>query len=342
MSMATTPAAFRVARRWVVAGLAALALAGCATGGGGGADPLPSWNDGANKQAILKFVGDVTREGASTFVAPAERIAVFDNDGTLWIEQPMYTQLVFMFDWVKANAASHPEWRDNAVFKALAANDRQALAAMSERELLGFLFSAQGGISAEAYDAAARDWLGRTRDPKFNRLYTELVYQPQLELLSYLRSKGFKTFIVSGGSVEFMRPWSDRVYGVPPNQVVGTQTAMQYPAQGGPTLMRESKIDFIDDGPGKPVGIYQHIGQRPILAFGNSDGDLQMLQYTMAGGGARLALIVHHDDAVREYAYDRDSKVGRLDKLWDEAVAKGWNVVSMRRDWKEIFPPQKN
>jgi phosphoserine phosphatase len=342
MSIATTPVAFRVARRWVVAGLAALALTGCTSVGGGGADPLPSWNDGANKQAILKFVGDVTREGASTFVAPAERIAVFDNDGTLWVEQPMYTQVVFMFDWVKANAARHPEWRDNAVFKALAANDRQALAAMSERELLGFLFTAQGGISAEAYDAAARDWLGRTRDARFNRLYTELVYQPQLELLSYLRSKGFKTFIVSGGSVEFMRPWTDRVYGIPPEQVVGTQTAMQYPAQGGPTLMREAKIDFVDDGPGKPVGIYQHIGRRPILAFGNSDGDLQMLQYTMAGGAARMALIVHHDDAEREFAYDRESKVGRLDKAWDEAVAKGWNVVSMRRDWKQIFPPLKN
>jgi hypothetical protein len=247
-----------------------------------------------------------------------------------------------MLDWVKANAAQHPEWRDNAVFKALAANDRQALAAMGERELLGFLFTAQGGISGEAYDAAASDWLARTRDPRFKRLYTELVYQPQLELLSYLRSKGFKTFIVSGGSVEFMRPWSDRVYGIPPEQVVGTQTTMQYPVQGGPTLMREGKIDFIDDGPGKPVGIYQHIGRRPILAFGNSDGDLQMLQYTMAGGGARMALLVHHDDAEREYAYDRDSKVGRLDKAWDEAVAKGWNVVSMRRDWKQIFPSQKN
>jgi phosphoglycolate phosphatase-like HAD superfamily hydrolase len=342
MSIATTPAALPVARRWFLTGLAALALVGCATSGGGGADPLPSWNDGVNKQALLKFVADVTREGSSTFVAPAERIAVFDNDGTLWVEQPMYTQIVFMLDWVKANAAAHPEWRDNAVFKALAANDRQALAAMGERELLGFLFTAQGGISAEAYDVAASDWLARTRDPRFKRLYTELVYQPQLELLSYLRSKGFKTFIVSGGSVEFMRPWTDRVYGIPPEQVVGTQTAMLYPAQAGPTLMREGKINFIDDGPGKPVGIFQHIGRRPILAFGNSDGDLQMLQYTMAGGGARMALIVHHDDAEREYAYDRESKVGHLDKAWDEAVAKGWNVVSMRRDWKEIFPPQKN
>ena len=343
MSIATTRAAFRVARRWVLAGLAALALAGCASVGGGGADPLPSWNDGANKQAILKFVGDVTREGAFTFVAPAERIAVFDNDGTLWVEQPMYTQIVFMLDWVKANAAAHPEWRDNAVFKALAANDRQALAAMGERELLGFLFSAQGGISAEAYDVAASDWLARTRDPRFKRLYTELVYQPQLELLSYLRSKGFKTFIVSGGSVEFMRPWTERVYGIPPEQVIGSQNAMRYELAGSkPSLMREPKIDFIDDGPGKPVGIYKHIGRRPILAFGNSDGDWQMLQYTMAGSGARLALIVHHDDAEREVAYDRQSKIGRLDQAWDDALAKGWNVVSMKRDWKQILEPPRN
>jgi len=328
-------------RRWLAA-LAALSLTGCASFGGS-SDPLPSWNDGANKRAILKFVGDVTREGAPTFVPPAERVAVFDNDGTLWVEQPMYTQMVFVLDWLKANAAQHPEWRDNAVFKALAANDSQALHALSERELLGFIFSAQGGLSDEAYDAAVRDWLTRARHPKFNRPYTELVYQPQLELLSYLRSKGFKTFIVSGGSVEFMRPWSERVYGIPPEQVVGTQNAMRFEQQGGQlVLMREPKIDFVDDGPGKPVGIYKHIGRRPILAFGNSDGDWQMLQYTMAGAGARMALIVHHDDPEREVAYDRHSKVGRLDKAWDDAVAKGWNVVSMRRDWKQIFPPSKN
>jgi len=330
---------WRFARRGLLAALAALALAGCASVGDAG-DPLPSWNDGANKQAILKFVADVTRDGASTFVPPAERIAVFDNDGTLWVEQPMYTQVVFVLDWVKANAAQHPEWRDSPVFKALASSDPQALHALSERELTGFLFAAQGGLSDEAYDAAVRDWLARARHPKFNRPYTELVYQPQLELLGYLRSKGFKTFIVSGGSVEFMRPWSERVYGIPPEQVVGTQNAMRYELQGGkPVLLREPKVDFVDDGPGKPVGVYKHIGRRPILAFGNSDGDWQMLQYTMGGSGPRLALLVLHDDGEREVAYDRQSRIGRLDKAWDDALAKGWNVVSMKRDWKQVFPP---
>lgn len=229
------------------------------------------------------------------------------------------------------------------MFKALAANDAQALHALSERELLGFVFSAQGGLSDEAYDAAARGWLARARHPKFNRPYTELVYQPQLELLSYLRSKAFKTFIVSGGSVEFMRPWSERVYGIPPEQVIGTQNAMRFEQQGGQfVLLRQPKIEFVDDGPGKPVGIYRHIGRRPILAFGNSDGDWQMLQYTMAGPGARMALIVHHDDDEREVAYDRQSKMGRLDKAWDDALVKGWSVVSMKRDWKQVFAAPKN
>jgi len=339
---ALAPGALALSRRTVLGGATALAMIGCA-GVGVGADPLPLWNDGANKQAILKFVADVTREGAPTFVAPNERVAVFDNDGTLWVEQPMYTQMVFVLDWVKAHAAEHPEWRDNPVFKALTTNDPQALHALSERDLLGFVFTAQSGLSDEAYDAAARDWLARARHPRFNRRYTELVYQPQLELLSHLRRNGFKTFIVSGGSVEFMRPWSERVYGIPPEQVIGSQNAMRFEQQGGqPVLLREPKIDFVDDGPLKPVGIYKHIGRRPILAFGNSDGDWQMLQYTMAGPGARIALIVHHDDAEREVAYDRQSTIGRLDKAWDDALAKGWNVVSMRRDWKQVFPPLRD
>jgi len=332
--------ALDITRRVFVAALAAFAIAGCATGGGVGGDPLPSWNDGANKQAILKFVDSVTREGSPTFVPAPERIAVFDNDGTLWSEQPMYFQFIFMMDYVKANAAQHPEWRDDPVFKAMAANDHAALQAMGEKPLLEFLFKAHSGMSDEAYDKTVREWLATARHAKFNRPYTELVYQPQLELLAYLRSKGFKTFIVSGGSVEFMRPWAERVYGIPPEQVVGTQIAMKPDLSSGkPVLMREPKIDFIDDGPLKPVGIYKHIGRRPILAFGNSDGDWQMLQYTMAGPGARMALIVHHDDAEREFAYDRQSRIGKLDKAWDEATAKGWNVVSMRRDWKRIFAP---
>ncbi|HEU5296284.1 MAG TPA: HAD family hydrolase [Burkholderiaceae bacterium] len=340
--LAHTPFVPLLSRRSLLGAAAALALAGCASVGTG-TDALPAWNDGANKQAILKFVADVTRDGAPTFVPPAERIAVFDNDGTLWVEQPMYTQMVFVLDWVKANAAQHPEWRDNAAFKALASGDREAIGALSERELAGFIYTAQGGLSDEAYDAAARDWLARARHPKFNRPYTELVYQPQLELLAYLRSKGFKTFIVSGGSVEFMRPWSERVYGIPPEQVIGTQNAMRFEMQGGkPALLREPKIDFVDDGPGKPVGIYKHIGRRPVLAFGNSDGDWQMLQYTMGGSGSRMALLVLHDDGEREVAYDRRSKIGRLDKAWNDALAKGWNVVSMRRDWRQVFPPPKN
>ena len=331
---------WRMTRRGLLTGAASLVLAGCAgIDGTGTADPLPSWNDGANKQAILKFVADVSREGSATFVAPAERIAVFDNDGTLWAEQPLYFQFLFMLDQVKAAAPRHPEWKDNAAFKALMANDHQALADMGVKPVLELLLVANSGMSTEAYDQTIREWLASARHATLRRPYTELVYQPQLELLNYLRSKGFKTFIVSGGSVEFMRPWVERVYGIPPEQVVGTQNAVKYEFRDGrATLMRESKIDFIDDGAGKPVGIYKHIGRRPILAFGNSDGDWQMLQYTMAGSGPRMALIVHHDDAAREFAYDRQSKIGKLDKAWDDALAQGWYVVSMRRDWKKVFP----
>ncbi|RZU02664.1 HAD family hydrolase [Rivibacter subsaxonicus] len=330
-------------RRWLVLGAAALVLAACASGGGGNTDPLPSWNEGTSKQAILKFVDGVTREGSPSYVAPAERIATFDNDGTLWAEQPLYFQFLFMLEQVKAAAPQHPEWKDNAAFKALVANDHAALAEMGHKPILELLMVANSGMSNEAYDQTIRDWLASARHPKLKRPFTELVYQPQLELLAYLRSKGFKTFIVSGGSVEFMRPWVEKVYGIPPEQVVGSQQGMKFDMAGGkPVLMREPKIDFIDDGPGKPVGIYKQIGRRPILAFGNSDGDLQMLQYTVAGSGARMALIVHHDDAAREFAYDRQSKIGKLDKAWDEAKAKGWTVVSMQRDWKQVFPAPKN
>jgi hypothetical protein len=332
---------WRVDRRTFVAALAAIAVAGCTSIGTSGGDPLPSWNDGANKQAVLSFVAGVTREGSPQFVPTAERIAVFDNDGTLWAEQPMYVQFVFMLEQVKAAAPQHPEWKNDPVFAALAANDREALRRLGEKDVLGFVTAANAGMSDEAYDQAVRAWLARARHPKFDRPYTELVYQPQLELLRYLRSNGFKTFIVSGGSAEFMRAWAERVYGIPPEQVIGTQNAMQLRLDGGtPTLVRQPALDFVDDGPGKPVGIYKHIGRRPILAFGNSDGDWQMLQYTMAGPGLRMALLVHHDDAEREFAYDRQSAVGRLDKAWDDALAKGWNVVSMKSDWKVVFPPR--
>jgi phosphoglycolate phosphatase-like HAD superfamily hydrolase len=303
------------------------------------ADPLPSWNNGPNKQAIVKFVTDVTKKGSPDYVAPAERIATFDNDGTLWSEQPIYFQFAFMLEQVKAAAPQHPEWKDNPVFKALVAHDHKALAELGQKPLLELLMQANSGMTTEAYDKTIRDWLATARHPKTGRLYTEMVFKPMQELLAYLRANGFKTFIVSGGSVEFMRPWSEAAYGIPPEQVVGTLSDVKFEIQDGkPVLMREPKISFVDDGPGKPAGIYRAIGRRPVAAFGNSDGDLQMLQYTMAGSGKRLALIVHHDDAEREYAYDRDSKIGKLDKALDEATAKSWIVVSMKKDWKRIYP----
>ncbi len=301
-------------------------------------DALPSWNAGASKRAITSFVAAVTRKGGADYVAPAERIAVFDNDGTLWSEQPLYFQFLFMLHQVKAAAPDHPEWKDNEAFKALAAHDHEKLAQLGHKPILELLTVANSGMTVEAYDKTIREWLATAKHPKFKRPYTDLVYKPMQELLAYLRANGFKTFIVSGGSVEFMRPWVEKAYGVPPDQVVGSQQEVKFEMKDGvPVLTREPKIAFIDDGPGKPVGIYRHIGRRPIAAFGNSDGDHQMLQFTAAGAGKRLLLLVHHDDAEREFAYDRDSKVGKLDKAWDEATAKKWTVVSMKQDWKRIY-----
>ena len=331
----------------LVTALVAVSLSGCAGTGSAStaqpvspatADALPSWRDGPAKQTITKFVGDVTREGSPSFVAPAERIAVFDNDGTLWSEQPLHFQFLFMLDQVKAAAPGHPEWKSNPAFKALVTKDYPALAS-HEKELLQLVAGANSGMTVDEYDKTIRDWLATAQHPKFKRPYTELVYQPQLELLAYLRANGFKTFIVSGGTIEFMRPWAEKVYGIPPEQVIGSSQVVRYELRDGqPTLIRLPKIDFVDDGPGKPVGIYRNIGRKPILAFGNSDGDLQMLQYTASSSGPHLALLVHHDDAAREFAYDRQSKVGKLDKAWDEAVADGWTVVSMKDDWQTIYP----
>jgi phosphoglycolate phosphatase-like HAD superfamily hydrolase len=302
------------------------------------AQPLPSWAEGAAKQTIIQFVTDVTAPGAATFVPAEDRIAVFDNDGTLWVEQPLYVQFVFMLDQIKAAAPKHPEWKNNAAFKALVARDHQKLAALGHKPLLELLAVANSGMTVQAYDQTIRDWLATATHPKFQRPYTELVYAPMQELLAYLREHGFKTFIVSGGSVEFMRPWAEKAYGVPPEQVIGSQQEVKFQMQDGkPVLTRQPKIAFIDDGPGKPVGIYRTIGRRPIAAFGNSDGDQQMLEFTAAGDGRRLMLLVHHDDAAREFAYDRTSKVGKLDKAWDEAKARHWIVVSMKQDWKRIF-----
>jgi len=301
-------------------------------------DPLASWNDGPAKAAIVNFVEATTAEGLPSFVPQEERIAVFDNDGTLWAEQPLYFQFMFMVDQLKLAAPNHPEWKDNPAFKALVAHDPPALAKMGPKPVLELLAVANSGMTVDAYDKAIRDWLEMARHPKFKRPYPELAYRPMQEVLAYLRANGFKTFIVSGGSIEFMRPWAEKTYGIPPEQVIGSVSQVRFDMKDGqPVLYRMPKIEFVDDGPGKPVGIYRNIGRRPIAAFGNSDGDLQMLQYTAAGDGARLMLIVHHTDAEREYAYDRKSQIGKLDKALDEANAKGWIVVDMKTDWNRIF-----
>jgi phosphoglycolate phosphatase-like HAD superfamily hydrolase len=306
-------------------------------------DPLPSWNDSAAKKAITDFVAWVTLEGGADFVPVPERIATFDNDGTLWTEQPYYFQLAFALDRVRAMAPQHPEWKNKQPFKALLEGDKKTLAAAGKDGLLQIMAATHAGMTVGDFTKTVIEWTETARHPRFKRPYTELVFQPMLELLTYLRANGFKTFIVSGGGIEFMRPWTERVYGIPPEQVVGSSGVVKFEtgAGGKPELMKLAKIEFVDDGPGKPVGINRFIGRRPIFAFGNSDGDLQMLQWTVAGTGARFAGLVHHTDEVREYAYDRNSKVGKLDKALDEATAKGWVIVDMKRDWKAIFPAEK-
>jgi hypothetical protein len=306
------------------------------------ADPLPSWNDGAAKQSILRFVAKVSREGSPDFVTPSERIAVFDNDGTLWAEQPMYFQLIFVVDRVKELAPQHPEWKTLEPFASLLRGDVKTALAGGERTLGQLLMVTHAGMTSEEFEKTVSDWIATAKHPKTGRLYTEMVYQPMVELLSCLRANGFKTFIVSGGGIEFMRPWSERVYGIPPEQVVGSSIKTKFELRDGrPVLVRLPDINFVDDGPGKPVGIQTHIGRRPIAAFGNSDGDLQMLQWTAAGTGPRFCLYVHHTDPVREWAYDRGSAVGRLDKGLDEARMRGWTVVDVKVDWKRIFPFEK-
>jgi haloacid dehalogenase-like hydrolase len=302
------------------------------------ANPLPSWNDGATKQSILDFVAAVTREGSPDFVPPAERIATFDNDGTLWVEHPMYTQLTFVLDRVKVLAPQHPEWRDTQPFKAALEGDMKTLAATGEHGLMVLLMATHSGMTTNEFQKIVVDWIATARDPRFKQPYTELAYLPMIELLGFLRASGFKTFIVSGGGIEFMRPWTERVYGVPPEQVVGSSIKTKFQMRDGrPELFRLGEINFIDDNVGKPVGINEYIGRRPIAAFGNSDGDLEMLQWTTMTGGRRLGLIVHHTDAEREYAYDRDTSFGRLDEALDAAAINKWTVVDMKSDWKRIF-----
>lgn len=303
------------------------------------AAPLASWNDGQTKTAIIDFVQAVTAPGGADFVPESQRIAVFDNDGTLWSEKPAYFQLLFAMDRVKALASQHPEWKTEQPFKAVLDGDMEALAASGEKGLLQLVMASHAGMSTEEFARIVEDWISTARHPKTGKHFTEMVYQPMLELLAYLRDNGFKTFIVSGGGIEFMRPWTQRVYDIPPEQVVGSSIKVKYEMTGsGPVLMRLPEIDFIDDKAGKPVGIHKFIGQVPLLAAGNSDGDLQMLRWTTAGQGRRFGLIVHHTDAEREWAYDRKSHVGKLDKALDQAEAAGWVVVDMRRDWRSIYP----
>ena len=329
-------------RRWLAAAALSVALAACAPmrGAAPGVDPLPSWNEGPAKQRIVDFVKAVGTEGGQDYVAPAERVAVFDNDGTLWLEYPMYTQVLFVLDRIRALAPQHPEWQGKEPFKSAIAGDLRGVMAGGERALLELLLAAQSGTSTPQFGAVVNDWLAKVQDPRFKRGYDTLTYQPMQEVLRYLRANGFRTYISSGGSVEFMRPFTERVYGIPPEQVVGTRQKLLYELkeQQG-MLMMQPQIEHVNDGAGKPVGIEVLIGRRPIAAFGNSDGDLAMLQYTATGPGARLGMIVHHDDAAREYAYDRDSHVGKLDKGLDQYKAAGWTLISMKNDWKVVFAP---
>ena len=302
------------------------------------ADPLPSWNDGAPKKALVEFVSKVTKEGGPEFVPPAKRIATFDNDGTLWAEQPMYFQLLFALDRVKALAPQHPEWKDKEPFASLLKGDVKGALAGGEPAIFQIVMATHAGMTTDEFEKLVTDWIATAKHPVTKVPYTEMLYQPMLEVLAYLRANGFKTFIASGGGVEFMRPWVEKAYGIPPEQVVGSSGKLKFDLRDGtPTLMKLPELNFFDDKAGKPVAIQTYIGHRPIAAFGNSDGDLQMLQWTCAGSGARFCLYVHHTDAAREWAYDRQSHIGQLDKGLDEAKAKGWTVVDMKQDWKQVF-----
>jgi len=322
--------------------LLSLPLAGANGAWAQGANPLPSWNDGAAKHAIVGFVAKVTRQGGQDYVAPAERVAVFDNDGALWSEQPMYFQAFFIFDRIKSLAPQHPEWKTKEPFASVLRGDLKSALAGGEHALLEMTMATHAGMTTDQFDQIVRNWTATAKHPKTGHLYTEMVYQPMLELLDFLRAHGFKTFIVSGGGIEFMRPWAEKTYGIPPEQVIGSSIKTKFEMRNGkPALVRLPELNFIDDKEGKPVGINSHIGRRPIAAFGNSDGDLQMLQWTCIDRSPSFCLYVHHTDAEREWAYDRKSSVGRLDKGLDEAKAKRWTVVDMKNDWKVIYPFEK-
>ena len=304
-------------------------------------DPLPSWSEGHSKQQIIEFVNSVTKTGGVDYVAPGQRIATFDNDGTLWSEQPTYFQLLFILDRIKQMAADHPEWTSTQPFQAVLENDMAAIEAAGHHGMAQLGMTAQSGVTTDEFKTIIDDWFATARHPTTGKAYNAMVYQPMLEVLDYLRTNEFKVFIVSGGGLEFMRPWSEEVYGIPPDQVVGSSMETRYEVQAGnPVLVQEPGLHFINDKDTKPVAINRYIGQRPILAFGNSDGDFQMLEWTTAGEGRRLGLIVHHTDAEREWAYDRQSSIGRLDRGLDEAEMRGWVLVDMARDWQVIYPYQ--
>ena len=328
----------KAARKRNLVPVALICALGAGWTSGQAADPLPSWNDGAVKIAIVAFVKRVTKEGTPDFVPPAERITVLDNDGTLWAEQPMYFQLAFALDRVKALAPQHPEWKEKEPFASLLKGDVKAALAGGERAILEMVMATHAGMTTDEFEKIVKDWSMTAKHPKTGMLFTDMVYQPMLELLAYLRANGFKTYIVSGGGIEFMRPWAEKVYGIPPEQVVGSSGKTKFELRDGhPALIKLPEIGSIDDKEGKPININLHIGRRPIMACGNSDGDLQMLQWTSAGAGPRFALIVHHTDAEREWAYDRQSHIGKLDKALDEANTRGWTVVDMSKDWKKVF-----
>jgi phosphoserine phosphatase len=303
-------------------------------------EPLTSWNDGPAKSRIVGFVQAVTDKSGKDYVPPADRIAVFDNDGTLWSEQPAYFQLLFAIDRVRAIAPANPRWKTQQPFKAAIEGDMKTLAASGEQGLLQLVMVSHAGMAPDEFARVVNDWLASARHPKLKRPYTDLVYQPMLEVLDYLRANGFRTYIVSGGGIEFVRAFSEQRYGIPPEQVIGSSIKTRYEVRDGrPTLVRLPEIDFVNDKAGKPVGIHRFIGKRPIAVFGNSDGDFEMLEWGTAGDGPRLGMIVHHDDGVREYAYDRESHIGRLARGLDEAAKRGWTIASMKRDWKSIYPP---
>ena len=304
-------------------------------------DPLPSWNEGPAKAAIIRFVERVTKEGGADFVPPAERVAVFDNDGCLWSEQPMYFQLAFALDRVKAMAPQHPEWKTKQPYKGILEGDLKPLMSGGTKSLLELVMATHAGMTTDEFDAVVNDWITTAQHPTKHCLYTELAYKPMIEVLDHLRANGIRPFIVSGGGIDFMRPWVERVYGIPKEDVVGSTGEVHFELRDSlPVLVKDPAIDFIDDGPGKPVAIHRHIGRRPMMAFGNSDGDQQMLEYTAAGKGPRFCLLVHHTDSVREWAYDRESHIGKLNTALDEAQQKGWTVVDMRTDWKQVHVRQ--